>query len=676
MGIFETLAKKISGGNSEDGKKIEDPIDQSDDEIKLVTFVKNKLDKARTQANRIAHEGVWMTNIAYLLGFDGVYYDTQSKQFKPIQRAQNTMSRSRVHSNKLLPMAQNKCSRLCKNPPRYDVLPVSKDEEDREGARLGLEILNNFWDKLQINTKRIELEMWLLQMGHSYMKVSYDSQLGEPMVDPLTGELEDYEGDIRADVVSGFEMFPDPDAKCFDDLHWLIQAKVRTLDYFKSHYPERGDAVKEEGAWLLSLQYESRIKSINTQGPGASGNLQSVMENSAVEISYYEKRSIKHPKGRLVVIANGVLLQDDKLPVGEIPFVKFDDIVIGGKYYSESTITHARPLQDQYNRTLSRRAEWTNKMLAGKYLAAKGHGITKESLNDRSGEVVQYNNVPNCPPPAHMDIPLIPQYAYNETTELEKEMAQMFGLSEVSRGILPSAGIPAIGMQLLLEQDETRIGIEVEQHENSWARLGKLILLYVATCFKTTRKLKKRGANNEYDIREFVGQDLRGNTDVMVVRGSTVPNSKLMKRQEILNTYTQGLLGDPSDPAVREKVLGMLEFGDLSDVWRDEALDKAQIQKGIKEIETGLDPKVDKLDNHMMWILELNRFRKSDKGQALPSQNLQILMGTIEAHVHEQMLIQNPGLANPPQPPMQPPPMAPEGIAQNSEMPQNGLIGP
>lgn len=674
MGILDKLLARTSTKEKvEESPK--DAADQTPDQIKLVQFVKGKIDKAKTQANRIAHEGVWMTNVAYLLGFDGCYYDTQSRSFKPTSRSSNFMARNRVHTNILLPMTQNRVARQCKNPPRYDVLPKSKDEDDREAARLSLEVLNNLWDTLEINRKRIDLMMWVNEIGHSYLKVCWDPTKGEPLVDPNTGErLGGYEGDIRVDVVSAFEVFPDPEAKSFDELQYIIHAKVRSLDYFRTHYTEKGTWVKPEGTWLLSLQYEDRIKAMSTYGPGTMGNMATVMDNSAVEIAYYEKASEKHPEGRTVVIANGILLKDESLPCGEIPFAKFDDIVVGGKYYSESTITHARPLQDQYNRSLVKRAQWLNRMLAGKFLAAKGHGIIKEAYTDQSGEFIEYNFVPNCPPPAYLAPSQMPQYAYEETTQLEGQIAKIFGLSEVSRGIMPSAGIPAIGMQLLLEQDETRIGIEIEQHEYSWARVGRLVLKYVSKFYITERRLKKKGAGNEYDVRYFDGKDLKDNDDVMVVRGSTIPNSKLMKRQEILNAYNNGLLGDPADPAVREKVLGMLEFGDLGDVWRDQALDQAQIQKGLKDIEAGIAPVVSEFDNHVLWCQELNRYRKGDKYEGLPIPNRDILLTCLQEHLDEQVKIMNPQLANPPTPPIQiPEGPGSTGIAENPDMSQNNL---
>jgi len=442
---------------------ITDAYQQSKEEQDIVAHVRNKVEQIRSSANRTATEQIWMTNIAYVSGFDNVNYSSALGQYLPNGNfAGPYMGRKQIKVNKILPTLQNRLARLIKNPPQYDVKPESQTVDDKDAARLAIDILNDFWDRQQINTKRIPLMMWVQECGHAYMKVSWDDQLGKEMMDPMTGEMA-YEGDVRADVVSPFEMFPNPMAKNFDDVldSWIIQCKVRPLEYFKTHYPERGEAVKEESVWLMSLQYENRANSYNARGPSNPD----AEKNCAIEMVKYEARSRKYPNGRMLVCANGVLLEDKPLPCGEIPFCKFDDVVVAGKYYSEAVTTHLRPIQDQFNETIRKRAEWTRRLLAGKYSAARGTGIQQEALNDQSGELLYYTPVPNAPnagQPTQMQVPNIPQWAYNETNELERYFNDVSGICEVSKGTLPSASIPAIGMQLLVEQDMTRIGVMTE----------------------------------------------------------------------------------------------------------------------------------------------------------------------------------------------------------------------
>jgi hypothetical protein len=216
--------------------------------------------------------------------------------------------------------------------------------------------------------------------------------------------------------------------------------------------------------------------------------------------------------------------------------------------------------------------------------------------------------------PEAIQVPMLPQWAYQEEDKLTQMLNDISGISEVSRGTLPSASIPAIGMQLLTEQDDTRIGVMTEQHEHAWAGIGSLILKYCETYWELPRKLKFAGEDLSFMVTEVKGEDLRGNTDVIVIRGSTQPGSKTLNRQDILTIFREGLLGDPADPKVRERVLDLLEF-----------------KRVIQYIESGMPVNVSEFDNHTIWLLELNKYRKSDKWESLNPEIQQLFLQTMES---------------------------------------------
>jgi hypothetical protein len=343
--------------------------------------------------------------------------------------------------------------------------------------------------------------------------------------------------------------------------------------------------------------------------------------------------SKKHPCGRYIVTANGVLLHDGTLPIDEIPFIKFDDIVVGGKLNAEAIITHLRPLQDQINRGKSMRAAWMQRMLTGKWIAARGHNLAREALNDQSGEVVEYDIVPNGPEPHAMEVPAIPSYAFEEENTLKTDMDDTAGINEASRGQMPSAQIPAIGMQLLVEQDDTRIGVETEQHEHSYADMGRILLKFVAKYYETGRLLKVAGEDLAYTVREYRGEELRDNFDVHVKRGSIAPGSKTLKRQEIMNMHQAGYFGNPADPLVLQNVLSMLEFGDEYQAWKKHSLRMKQIQRGIDMIEKeGIKPPVSEFDDHALWLQEMDNYRLSDKFLTLRDEQKLIVLELMNEH--------------------------------------------
>lgn len=641
MSFLERARERLFSSDRGEAPPLKDAKEQSEEDKAVVAFVRSRLEESRTSSARLAQEGINLTNIAYLCGFDSIYFDGATRQFKPIQAPSQLIKKNRVHVNRILPTVQNRLARLLKNEPRWDVKPRSSDEEDKDAARLGIQVILQLWDQLGINKKRIPLTMWLQQCGSSYLKVSWDPSLGRKHVmskdNPETGQKE-YEivaeGDMRVDVKSYFQIFPDPLAKSWDELQHITEANIRPISYFPMQYPERGHLVKEEDCWLNSLVMESKINSMNTVAGGSAGTASAQLKNSAVEISYYEKPSKKHPYGRHIITANGVKLKDDILPIDEIPFAKFDDIVIGGKFNAEAIITHLRPLQDQINRGKSMRAAWMNRMLTGKIIAARGHNIAREAFNDQSGEIVEYDLLPNGGEPHAMQMPAIPQYAFEEERTLKDDINDTAGINEASRGQLPSSSIPAIGMQLLVEQDDTRIGVETEGHEYSYADLGRVLLKFVDKFYETDRLLKMVGEDMEYTVRKFKGSDIRENFDVHVIRGSTLPGSKVLKRQEIINLHQQGYFGNPQDPTTIQSVMSMLEFGDEYKGWKRHSLRMAQIQRGLTMIEEkGEKPPVMEFDDHALWLQELDDFRISEKFMKLPQESQVVVLTLMNEHL-------------------------------------------
>lgn len=644
MSIFSDMAKMTEQEGDETSlAPIDDISQQRPDETKLVAYVKEKIEQVRQSNSRITLEQIYLTNVAYLLGFDGVVWDANYRQFRNTD-PKRKLSRNRFKINKILPTVQNRLARLTQSPPKYDVRPNSNDSEDKDACRLGLQIIENVFDKQDFTEKKQDVLMSAMQGGVSYVQVLWDDTLGKPMVDPEGEKLVGYEGDIRLEVLNCLEVFPDPLAKTLDDCSFVIKAKVRKLDYFKEHYPDRGKAVKEEGAWLLASLFDMKANSLTSVGiAGAQTNDQ--QKNSAIEIIYYEKRSTDHPNGRKVVCASGVLLKDDELPIGEYDLVKFDDILVGGRYNSEAIITHLRPIQDQYNITRTKCADWIRKTLGGKFLVPKGSGLSQEALNNDSGEVIEYNPVPGAQPPTAMVIPAIPQYVYEDIGVLNSEFDFVSGINEPTRGAADPGQNTLGGMRLQVEQDQTRMGVQTNRNEIAYAKLGQKILKYVGKMYTMPRILKEAGDGLGYAVKDFVGADLRDNYDVIVVPGSTVPKSKTINRQDIMNAFQMGLLGDPADPQLRAKVLSMMEYGDIAEVWKEQALNEQQVKKMIESVEQN---SVDianpghEWDDHPFFVRKMNEYRKQDKFDKLSPDQKAVFNYIAEWHVQAEVQRQFP----------------------------------
>jgi len=661
LGLLDGLREKFGKDPkslTEDEFKL---FEKDQEDKKIAAHMRAELERLRSQPVRVASEGIWLTNIAYTIGMTNVYYDTNKRQFIPTQ-TNNVYwgGADRLTFNLVLPTLQNRLAKLCKNPPRFDVLPEDNSQEAKDAARLSLEVLVYKIEDLKVLQKRIQLYMWVQECGHAYAGIVWDDTLGRCIEE---GDETFYEGDVRLDIESPFGMFVDELAGDLDEARYLYRAKVRKLDYYTLHYGEKGSLVKAEDTWLLSLQYQERARNFTVRATG--GYNPESTSDSAIEITKYEKPTPKYPKGRMLVAANGVLLVDKELPVGEIPFAKFDDLIVGGKYYPEAVATGLKSLQDHKNELLRRRHEWVRKLLSGKIVAARGSAIMREALNNDTSEIFYYNPVPNAAntgAPYTMQMPTIPSYVYEEDKLTTQMVNEFSGISEISKGVLPFANIPAEGMQLMIENDDARVGIVTEQHEHAWAKVFSLILKYLCKYYVTPRVYKMAGKNGQYMVKEFVGEDLKDSTHVKVIRGSTYPGSKALRNQEILNRYQMGLLGDPMDPMVKQKVNARTEFGDVDDCFENWALNQGQITRGLEKLKKGIQIEVFKWDNNKMWLERLNDFRLSEEYEALPPEVQQTILMNMDIRSNVMA-----NLLTPPEPEA---PMPDPSLLENNQQPQ------
>ncbi len=654
MNIFDKVRRALDRDKSPDDSGVvplddgvESEFDQPEDEKRLAAFVKERVEETRQHISRTTLEANFLTNVAYLMGFDGVTYDTHTRQFKNIDQRRR-LSNNRYKVNKILPTVQSRLAQLTKSPAKYEVPPKSNDTEAKDAARLALKILVDTYERKRFELVRQDCYMSLQQGGFAYIQTTFDPTQGKPMYDPDTGAYVGNEGDIRFEVLNCLEVFRDPLAKTEEDVTWYVKAKVRKLDYFRERYKERGHLVQQEDAWLISTNYDLRSGAMNSGQVQNAGSATNYMKNAAIELVYYERRSENHPNGRMVCVANGILLEEKELPIGEFDLVKFDDILIGGRFEAEAIVTHLRTIQDQYNLQRNRMSEWVRQLLAGKYLAARGAGIGQEQLDDET-EVIEYDPVPNDPNggrPQAADIPQIPAYAYKEIELMDGEFDFVSALNDVSRGTLPSASIPAAGIAMLQEADQTRISVQTSRNEVGLARVGTITLKYIEKYFKMERLMRDAGDGLEYAVKSFKGSDIKGNTDVIVIPGSTLPQSKFLRRQDIMNEWQSGLMGDPMDPKIRMRVHKMMEFGDQDEMWKKQALTEKRAKQVIDAIEqndvNALKLYLSEFDNQIMHLDIMDDYRLSDKFTKLSDEQKQLFKWVMEFRLQTSVSLSNP----------------------------------
>jgi len=415
-------------------------------------------------------------------------------------------------------------------------------------------------------------------------------------------------------------------------------------------------------------------------------------EDMAILKTLYEKPTDIYPEGRRLVVANGVLLESGPMPYahGLYPLIKVSDIEVSGSFWDIATMENLIPVQKGYNRTWSQIIENANNMGNIKVWLEKDHGLQKESYDDSGTEVLEVNagKSVNQLQPAEL-----PAYVQNQIANYDRAFEDISGMHEISQGRIPAGIKSGRAILALQEQDDTRLAPTKIRLHRAIEELGYMALQLYAEFQEEEREYQIVG-NSAYDLDEFriTRAEIQSmKKDVRVQSENIIASHKRMQQENVLEMYDKGLFGDPKQPEVRKKVLQLLEFGNVADLFDDINLDESQARRenrqfinseDLFEVESPFPPlpgmegssnlvislPAYDFEDHEIHIGEHNALRKSPRYRKMTER----LRKGLDAHVkiHENFL-------KPPPPPVPPgpPPEAEPPLPPPPEMIEQGLPG-
>lgn len=581
----------------------------------LVKQIEERIEQSR----QTGLERQWQLNIAYYSGKQWISWDKARKiLFEPPKE----WYEERLVANRIMPAVRQELAKITRSKPVIQAIPARNEEAAISAAKGASRVLEQIWRVQNMREKVFDLGLWMLTCGTSFLKAYWNPRIGEVIgFDEKNREIR--LGDVQTDVVSSFDLLVDRSAQTWDQVRWVIERKRRTTDYVMDTY---GVKVDPEDNLLNTSIFDNILSELN--GFNNDVSTKSIDAVSVKEL--WELPSKKYPNGRHVTIANGKLLQYEDNPYKRIPYFPFIHIRVPGRVWGASIIEHLIPIQKEFNKTRSQRVEMRNKTANPRMLAPVG-SLETEPTN-AYGEIVEYN--PGLGKPEWEQPPGEPSYIQREIELMIQDFNDISSQHEVSNGQTPPGVKSGIAINFLQEQDDTRLGPTIHSLENGLEQWAKFILELVKTYYEEPRLIQVIGKDSEIDTFEFRGSDLEGTvSDVIVVAGSALPQSKAARQEFVLNLVDRGILTDP------QVILKLLEFGNIEEVWEEEVLDINQAKAENKRLSQG-DTTVRTRDfyNHDIHIKQHNIFRKTADYEQLDPQ----LQQFIDMHVqeHEQFIQQ------------------------------------
>jgi hypothetical protein len=201
-----------------------------------------------------------------------------------------------------------------------------------------------------------------------------------------------------------------------------------------------------------------------------------------------------------------------------------------------------------------------------------------------------------------------PDFSYEEN-RLEQEFVNISGISEFSRNSSTiDHNMSGVALELLVEQDETRLVTSAENIRRAVRIMGKQIIRLFKQFVTVTRMMRVAGRANSVELYYFNSSDLSSD-DVVFDTENELSYTPAQKKSLIYDMLSAGLLSDENgnmSQRTKAKVLDLLGFGALSGAQdiTNLHIEKAQRENLSMVIE---DKEVEDFDEHDLHITEHTR---------------------------------------------------------------------
>ena len=576
-----------------------------EDVVKSVTE-----DFLKRQSERRAVERQWQLNLNYL---SGNQYCEISASGEVEETEKYYFWQSRNAYNHIAPVIDTRISKLSRNIPVMSVRAQGEEEGDIKTAKLTSALLKSAYSRVNLNETIAKATKWSEVCGTSFYFIGWDENAGKCLGEYQGQKV--FEGDIRVEAVSPFEIFPDSIcAENISECSSVIRARaVRVQDVYSRY------GVLLDGA-DVDVFALSQNSSLNI---GESSN---VLHDGVILIEKFERPSAEFPDGRYIAVAKDKILHYGALPYlngvedrRDFPFVQQNSIDKAGSFFASSIIERIIPVQRAYNAVKNRKQEFLNRLTMGVVSVEDGSVDVDDLAEDglSPGKIVVYRQ--GTRPPSVIGTGSIPSELIYEEERLLNEFILISGVSEFSRTSSVDSNVSSgVALQLLIDQEEARMSSTGENLKRAVKEIAKQMIRVFKQFVTDTRLLRVAGESGKVELYYFNSSDLSSD-DVEFDTENGLSYTPAQKKSAIYELIGAGILNDDDgkiNKRTKAKVLEILGFGSI-----DNALDVESLHVGKAEKENisnfGEGVEVDEYDDHEIHVLEHTRYLLSVESEGL-----------------------------------------------------------
>jgi hypothetical protein len=556
----------------------------------------------------------WERNHLMLDGKQWIVYDGergQGGQWRQLQVQRANEYIPRPVTNYLFDIYQTLKSYLIQHRPRSTVTPNTQLRKDKMAAKLATIVLEANWERLK-ETQNYEYAASVCVLYGTVFKKSYwdtsslqvarvprmelvdvtdpmtgmvTGQQEQPVIDPMTGEeiIDELPlGDVNTTVVEPYRFILDPLATDLHTARWVMEYSIQPIERVQELYDKQEEGYTGLAAMLTpekalssslsrfyNLKTSSGVRSgssITAQGKGE------MVENAVVLKEYYEAPTRKFPKGRLVVVANGLTLYSGASPcegpeLGDWhPYSECRWELVPGRFWGKSPLDDTTEIQKQVN-SIDAAIILTRKTMAiPQKLIPTDSGIKPGEWTGRPGQEIRYRSTgatPSTIPAAGVD----PQVFQERKQKLE-DMKAISGAVDILKGDRPPGVTAASALEMLFEVGTGKLRPSLERWKCFIENDQKKQLRLTARMYREPRDQfirllhqKNKGLPKE-TIDNFIGSDLYDNCNVVIEAGSNIPKLQSAEKANLREMAMLGTLNleSPQNKMEFNRRMGVIGF--------------------------------------------------------------------------------------------------------------------
>jgi hypothetical protein len=362
----------------------------------------------------------------------------------------------------------------------------------------------------------------------------------------------DYDPDIDYGVGSAtfqsedpFYMYPDPDARnvnCKDSQGFFKVEPVCT-DRLKAQFPEFRSLIKADVEDAIQSSKtelsDFKIRTSNsdkemadiTYSDGTTQKQQKTLlfkaylkpqETEDSEEMSGDGESVtvtrkKYPFGRLLWIANGILLKEEELPFahGKFPFMRYQNYILPREFYGVSEVEQLQSPQKVFNRLVNSALELLELMGNPVWVTSSDSNVDPYHLINKTGLVIEKSPGSEVQRMQGSDIN---PTALQMIDRMEQWFNNVAGTQDVTRGQTPGSVTAASAIEQLQEAARTRIRQKQRNLDAFVREMGQQYSAVVLEKYTKPRVFRTTNDEGSTEFFRFSVEPLEGEDGEMKIQ--------------------------------------------------------------------------------------------------------------------------------------------------------------